>query len=171
MKIKINIEKKHLYYLTGLISLIIIELVIGYGWSSEMPYHEILYTDRITGKSGTTITLDDSLVDVTGDLIITKGLTVKGELVVEGSFDKGITSLSSYSTGRAHEEKLTESMGKHKFCFLKKVSYDAFEKSSGTDQYYCEISGSFNKEWFLIANSDPTPGDSCSVLCDAYCVD
>ncbi len=170
MKIKINIEKKHLYYLTGLISLIIIELVIGYGWSSEMPYHEILYTDRITGKSGTTITLDDSLVEVVKDLVVTGDLTIEGEMIIEGD-EYGMKTLSSYNTGDwADGNTLDPSMGVHKFCFLTQIAFDDIE-FGGAATYSCEVEGSFNGNWIIKAYSQDGAFADTQVYCSASCVD
>ncbi len=180
MEIEINIKKKHLYYLTGLtglISLIIIELVIGYGWSSEMPYHEILYTDRITGKSGTTITLDDSLVEVTGDLIVKEKTTIKGDLLVKGDFDMGIGEIGSYPTGWGYQLDIATNHMEYrdwKFCFLTGISLKELSDAE-MGEYYCRITGTWGGRWKIeaIGDYDLLPFTNtldAYIRCQATCV-
>ncbi len=86
MKIKINIEKKHLYYLTFLVSLLLMGLVIATGYQSGEPFHQILYTNTITGKSSD-VTVDDALT-VTEKLTVRDDMNIKGNLkIIDGKID------------------------------------------------------------------------------------
>ena len=58
---QINIEKKHLYIFLGLL---IIFATVSYVQSTgyeDQQSHEVLYTDIITGKSGSEVIMDDEL--------------------------------------------------------------------------------------------------------------
>ena len=128
MKIKINIEKKHLYYLTALISLLLIGLVIADGWTSGEPFHETLYTDKITSKGSGNVIVDDNL-DVTGaiGLSVTNKLTTR-ELDVIGAFSPKITVKyfkKDSNCGKSSGCKAID--GEWSFCALAKKSFNKCE--------------------------------------------
>ncbi len=86
MKIKINIGKKQVFFLSILMILIFMGLVLA-DWDGATPYHEILYTDKIIGKSVSTIILDDDL-SVTKKLTINDGIHINnGDLKIDGKID------------------------------------------------------------------------------------
>ena len=88
MKLTLNIEKKHLYILTAFIILIGVGVVIATGWNGQQS-HPTLFADIITGRSGSTVTVND-------DLIIqnSKGITLGG--VRRASWPAAGTSLNVY---------------------------------------------------------------------------
>ncbi len=125
MEIKISIEKKHLYYLTGLICLLLIGLVIATGYPTGEPFHQTLYTDTITGKSGTGVTVSDPLT-VTGDLTTEKMITAS-DITYSGDLRGwGLSDEVRVEQVKGGDNKYDEIIGciDNSFCFITYVRSD-----------------------------------------------
>ncbi|MBD3312872.1 hypothetical protein GF345_00360 [Candidatus Woesearchaeota archaeon] len=101
MKIEINILKKHLWLTIAVIVMIgAAGFVIAQTYSADQPSHGTLFTDLITGKSGTGVTVDDDLkltgtvanADPAGNVIVDDQLVVTGYTRVEGTNGLDITN-------------------------------------------------------------------------------
>ncbi|PIN86463.1 hypothetical protein COV19_04625 [Candidatus Woesearchaeota archaeon CG10_big_fil_rev_8_21_14_0_10_44_13] len=70
MKIEINMKKKHFWALAGLIVLLfgvtfVIAKTTTPAWTTDKPFHDLLYADVIAGKTANKVVVDDDL-EVTG---------------------------------------------------------------------------------------------------------
>ncbi len=118
--IKIIIGKKHLYYLTGLISLFFVVLVIAPGdYGEGNVFHESLLVNHMKAKSENTITVDnDNNLDVTGDLDV-KGDTTASNLEVSGTykFKKTLHRYYQASHNKCGDGQIN-TLGPWDICFL-----------------------------------------------------
>ncbi len=68
MKFEINIAKKHAWMIVAAVTLLSVTmLVFATGYSSGLQSHATLFADTIRGKSGGSVTVDDTL-STTGDI-------------------------------------------------------------------------------------------------------
>ncbi|TKJ17391.1 hypothetical protein CEE44_02550 [Candidatus Woesearchaeota archaeon B3_Woes] len=177
MKIEINIKKKHLYYLTGLVCLLLIGLVIADGFPTGGAYHDPVYTNTITSRTdANSVKIDDDL-EITGGLV--GNLNIAGDLDVEGTLDfggavKSTTGewVTAYKGDFAVDvtKETTDELGTHKFCFLSYVGLDEVENMNN-EEYSCQVDGEFNGEWTLKTLAQNDGGYDGAIKCGATCVD
>ncbi len=177
MEIKINIKKKHLYYLTGLICLLLIGLVIATDYIEGEPFHQTLYTDTITGKGGTDVTVSDPLT-VTGKLTAQGGLDVTGEAKIPGLAIKigrytrdgdGTESIGNWAycsiTGIAAGQKSSGRDWGEAKCIVGKYNNDGSITSVGTDT----IIGESGLDWGMELQEDTAGGSQLVFYCEVIC--
>src|SRR3989344_5443651 len=75
MKLTLNIEKKHLYFLTAFVILIGVGVVIATGWNGQQS-HPTLFTDIIAARTAGpgTVTVNDDLSLQTGKSLCLNGV-------------------------------------------------------------------------------------------------
>lgn len=114
MKIKVRVERGALIILTLFIfALSSLSVVLATGWSAGSPFHETIYVDSIKGKDGANVLVSDHLamndnsdyVYYTGTLspysgstisVINSDLVITGDLVATGN-DWGSVTGEPYS--------------------------------------------------------------------------
>ncbi len=193
MKFNINIEKKHLYYLTFLVSLLLIGFVIADGWDPADAYHSTLFTDTITSQTeGNAVKITDTQgLEVTGtdglsvtNKITTTDLTVSAAFTNKRTYTYYQKKRTCWDCGEDQESNF----GQHDFCWS--LGSGVRERGAGSEWWKCyliptETSGGSELAdgtvvlknpgqklyWKLYYGSENSQRDDEEVYCKIMCVD
>ena len=112
MELKINIEKKHLIVFGVFVLLVVGGYAIADNWDSSKPFHETLFTDFITSKSGGHVEVDDSFKINHNGASLTIASWATGEMsitmpgVYTGDYPYG--RIHFYGSQQSHDHDLSE---------------------------------------------------------------